>query len=77
MSLNDKTSRGLKAYVALSLTWVLSMSLNAMVMPRWGAIGDDASANACVVRGDGQPPVRYGDLIRKGSVDGELSTIRS
>lgn len=80
MSLNDKTSRGLKAYVALSLTWVLSMSLNAMVMPRWGAIGDDASANACVVRGDGQPPVRYGDLIRKGSVelpvDGPNATVR-
>ena len=80
MSLNDKTSRGLKACVALSLTWVLSMSLNAMVMPRWGAIGDDASANACVVRGDGQPPVRYGDLIRKGSVelpvDGPNATVR-
>ncbi|MBQ3340637.1 MAG: family 10 glycosylhydrolase [Kiritimatiellae bacterium] len=39
------------------------------VMATWRAIGDDASANACIVRGPGQPPVRYGDLTRKGSVE--------
>ena len=39
------------------------------IMPVWCAIGDDASANACIVRGQGQPPVRYGDLTRKGSVE--------
>ena len=41
----------------------------AEVMPAWRAIGDDASANACIVRGQGQSPVRYGDLTRKGSVE--------
>ena len=39
------------------------------VMPRWREIGDDASANEVVVCGAGQSPVRYGDLIRKGSVE--------
>ena len=39
------------------------------VLPAWKAIGDDASANAVVRRGAGQPPVRYGDLTRKGSVE--------
>lgn len=50
------------------------------IMPAWRAIGDDASANACIVRGPGQPPVRYGDLTRKGSVelpvDGPNASVR-
>ena len=59
----------LEACVALSLALLASRPLAAEVMPGWAAIGDDASANACVVRGHGQPPVRYGDLVRKGSVE--------
>ncbi len=39
------------------------------ILPEWQAIGDDASANAVIRRGVGQPPVRYGDLTRKGSVE--------
>ena len=59
----------LEACVAFSLALLVSMPLTAGVMPGWEAIGDDASANACIVRGSGQPPVKYGDLIRKGSVE--------
>ena len=59
----------LEACVAFSLTLLASMPLTAGVMPGWEAIGDDASANACIVRGSGQPPVKYGDLVRKGSVE--------
>lgn len=79
MSFN-KTPRQLEACVALCLALLASMTLAAAVMPGWVAIGDDASANACVVCGPGQPPVRYGDLIRKGSVDlpvdGPNATVR-
>ena len=57
------------ACVAFPLALLASMPLAGDVMPGWKAIGDDASANACVVRGHGQPPVRYGDLVRKGSVE--------
>ena len=59
----------LTACVAFSLALLVSMPLTAGVMPGWEAIGDDASANACIVRGSGQPPVKYGDLVRKGSVE--------
>ena len=46
-----------------------SSALAGEVMDAWRAIGDDASANACIACGVGQPPVRYGDLTRKGSVE--------
>ena len=39
------------------------------ILPTWQAIGDDASANAVVTCGVGQPPVKYADLTRKGSVE--------
>ena len=59
----------LTACAAFSLALLVGMPLTAGVMPGWEDIGDDASANARVVRGQGQPPVKYGDLLRKGSVE--------
>lgn len=56
------------------------IDIPAGLMPMWSAIGDDASANSCIVCGPGQPPVRYGDLTRKGSVelpvDGPNASVR-
>lgn len=79
-SFGHRFIRELEACIALSLALLASTPSVADVMPGWGAIGDDASANACVVCGPGQPPVRYGDLIRKGSVDlpvdGPNATVR-
>lgn len=70
----------LKVCVAIVTGLLAIAQLDAEVMAGWRAIGDDASANACVVRGKGQPPVRYGDLMRKGSVDlpvdGPNATVR-
>lgn len=84
--LKGKVYRGFLGMVFKRVLVVFSVSLMACtssiaeVMPVWRMIGDDASANACIVRGNGQPPVRYGDLFRKGSVelpvDGPNATVR-
>ena len=57
-------------YLGMGLSVVCFLSTTAgEVMPAWREIGDDASANQLIVRGAGQPPVKYGDLSRKGSVE--------
>ncbi len=55
-------------FVGASILAVAQMAMGG-ILPEWQAIGDDASANAVVRCGAGQPPVRYGDLTRKGSVE--------
>jgi hypothetical protein len=70
----------LEVCFALLFGIVANLPVIAEVMSAWREIGDDASANACIVPRQGQSPVRYGDLPRKGSVDmpidGPNATVR-
>ena len=61
-----KTSRMFFAWA--SILSVAQMAIGG-ILPEWQAIGDDASANAVIRCGAGQPPVKYADLTRKGSVE--------
>lgn len=61
-----KTSR--MFFAGASILSVAQMAIGG-ILPEWQAIGDDASANAVIRRGAGQPPVKYADLTRKGSVE--------
>lgn len=64
-----KTIRGVRPLFAACATLLLAGMAVADILPAWRAIGDDASANAVIRRGAGQPPVRYADLTRRGSVE--------
>lgn len=64
-----KMFRGVCSLFAVCAAFLWAGASAADVLPAWRAIGDDASANAVIRCGAGQPPVRYADLTRRGSVE--------